>query len=64
MADKFATVEGDVLVIRVPFERMQEMLADVEKTSMLDYPVIVRDKGSFSRRSSRRSTGRAPLKQC
>lgn len=48
---KFTAVrEGDSVVIRMPFEHIEESLADVEMESSLPYPVTVTDKDKFLER--------------
>jgi hypothetical protein len=47
MRDQFATRDGDDIVIRIPFERIEEILADAGNLSMLSDPVSIEDKDSF-----------------
>jgi hypothetical protein len=47
MADNFASIEGDDLVIRVPIDRLEEIMADVPRGSMLGYPVTIQRKDAF-----------------
>lgn len=47
MPDNFASLDGEDLVIRIPYMRLLEILADAGPGSSLQYPVTVERKHAF-----------------
>ena len=47
MADKFASRDGDDVLIRVPFERIEEILADAGIGAASRHPISIDDKDRF-----------------